>query len=187
MLLHLIFISSFERLGLNQPLDHESVPAVVDRNHPNLLQMATKEKTLKSYQGKDWWSSYLPIGKAIENLDLSSKMLLLLSLLNECQKVVEKVLIFSQNLNTLDYIQAYFDNTFNSKQKISPRSNQHCIHGRDYFRIDGGVSADKRSHYAIEFNKPTSKAKIFLISTSSGAVAYWAQHNRTEDLLQTSQ
>ncbi|KAI0114866.1 hypothetical protein F4814DRAFT_439957 [Daldinia grandis] len=82
---------------------------------------------------------------------LSWKILILLSILDECKRIGDSVLIFSQSIRTLDYIESIL-----KPKKFS------------YERIDGKVPTTKRQSVVKEFGK--GKVDVFLISTKAGGV-----------------
>ncbi|KAI1644517.1 P-loop containing nucleoside triphosphate hydrolase protein [Daldinia loculata] len=82
---------------------------------------------------------------------LSWKILILLSILDECKRIGDSVLIFSQSIRTLDYIESIL-----KTKRFS------------YERIDGKVPTTKRQSVVKEFSK--GKVDVFLISTRAGGV-----------------
>ncbi|KAI1467290.1 P-loop containing nucleoside triphosphate hydrolase protein [Daldinia caldariorum] len=82
---------------------------------------------------------------------LSWKILILLSILDECKRINDGVLIFSQSIPTLNYIEAVLN-----MKKFS------------FKRIDGSTKTDERQSVVKEFNK--GQIDVFLISTKAGGV-----------------
>ncbi|KAK6950016.1 hypothetical protein Daesc_008339 [Daldinia eschscholtzii] len=82
---------------------------------------------------------------------LSWKILILLSILDECKRIGDKVLIFSQSIPTLNYIEAVLN-----LKKFSLK------------RVDGSTKTDERQSIVKEFNK--GQIDVFLISTKAGGV-----------------
>lgn len=74
----------------------------------------------------NWWKPYCPEEK-IQNIECSAKLVVLLSIIAECELIGEKVLVFSQSLIMLDLIEKYLrmihENTLN------PELNQVIIGG----------------------------------------------------------
>ena len=138
-------------------------------NHPVLLDMA-KSKT------SNWWSRHIPTHVQIHETRIGSKMMVLLAILHECKLSGEKVLIFSQSINTLNYIQALFDKKHNKANVFPQRFYSdnpefgRYTHGIDYFRIDGKIDAQKRHECATAFNKASCRAKFFLLSSRAASV-----------------
>ncbi|KAK3322361.1 hypothetical protein B0H66DRAFT_200554 [Apodospora peruviana] len=90
--------------------------------------------------------------RKIENYAQSNKIAVLLQILDECKRVGDKVLIFSQSLDTLDYLV----NVFNTQKRI-------------YQRLDGSVGTGDRQVAVKRFNTDPS-IEIYLISTKAGGV-----------------
>ncbi|CAK7213795.1 hypothetical protein SCUCBS95973_001920 [Sporothrix curviconia] len=87
----------------------------------------------------------------IENLDYSSKIVVLMGILDEAKRVGEKVLVFSQSKLVLDYLQVEFQ-----------RQN------RLFSRLDGDTAVNKRQAMIKDFNSNTDE--VYLISTTAGGV-----------------
>ncbi|KAL9579201.1 MAG: hypothetical protein Q9212_005243 [Teloschistes hypoglaucus] len=86
----------------------------------------------------------------LDSVTLAYKMTLLLQIVELCKLVGDKVLVFSQSLSTLDYIERALAT---KRQK--------------YMRMDGKVPTQKRQAMTKEFNHE-DKTDIFLISTKAG-------------------
>ncbi|KAI1212367.1 uncharacterized protein F4807DRAFT_368194 [Annulohypoxylon truncatum] len=87
----------------------------------------------------------------VNDLSLSWKIPILLSILEECKRLGDAVLIFSQSITTLNYL-------------------EHVIRSRKFssVRLDGSVPTSIRQNTVKDFNK--GKIDIFLISTKAGGV-----------------
>ena len=57
-----------------------------------------------------WWDPFLGEGQCLEQVELGSKMVLLMEILKECEMLGDKVLVFSQSLLSLDLIQDFLEN-----------------------------------------------------------------------------
>ncbi|KAK4147039.1 SNF2 family N-terminal domain-containing protein [Dichotomopilus funicola] len=90
--------------------------------------------------------------REIENYSLSNKVLALLQILEECKKVGDKVLVFSQRTPTLDYI----ENIFKRKRVI-------------YQRLDGHTPVATRQDSVKKFNT-ASESEVYLVATRAGGV-----------------
>ncbi|KAK6342162.1 hypothetical protein TWF730_001641 [Orbilia blumenaviensis] len=93
---------------------------------------------------------------ATENLEdpiHSYRVQVLLRILGSCIKIKEKVLVFSQSVETLKYIGDVLD-----KQEIK------------FVRITGAVSTAKRQTITKGFNDEDSDKFVFLISTKAGGL-----------------
>ncbi|KAI8963975.1 P-loop containing nucleoside triphosphate hydrolase protein [Daldinia sp. FL1419] len=92
--------------------------------------------------------------RKVENIhayELSWKTLILISILDECKRLDDSVLIFSQSITTLDYIEFVL-----RKKRFS------------YERIDGSIPTTARQAVVKKFNQ--GKVDVFLISTRAGGV-----------------
>lgn len=85
-------------------------------------------------------------------ISASYKMLVLDKILEESLKIGDNVLVFSQKLAILDYIE---ENLLRKKSRKS-------------YRIDGAVNANTRQAKVHKFN--ASQGAVFLISTTAGGV-----------------
>ncbi len=90
-------------------------------------------------------------GSAVEEFYSSNKVKLLLQILNASKAVGDKVLIFSQSLQTLDFLERLC------------KSN-----GRKYARLDGSTKMSSRQGLTKDFN--TSDTELYLISTTAGGI-----------------
>jgi len=86
----------------------------------------------------------------IEDYDKSNKILVLLRILDECKKVGDKVLVFSQSIPTLDFIENIM-----KRKKI------------EFQRLDGSTDRSKRQENVKRFNTDPN-SMVYLISTRAG-------------------
>ena len=87
----------------------------------------------------------------VENFYSSNKVKLLLQILDASKAVDDKVLIFSQSIPTLNFLEALCRNT-----------------GRKYARLDGSTKMSSRQGLTKEFN--TGNMELYLISTTAGGI-----------------
>ncbi|KAI1094421.1 hypothetical protein F5B19DRAFT_56831 [Rostrohypoxylon terebratum] len=87
----------------------------------------------------------------VNDYSLSWKIVILLTIIDECKRVGDAILIFSQSIRTLDYLERII------------RSRKFSL-----VRLDGSVPTNTRQNTVKDFNK--GKIDIFLISTRSGGV-----------------
>ncbi|ROT38793.1 hypothetical protein SODALDRAFT_333416 [Sodiomyces alkalinus F11] len=85
------------------------------------------------------------------SIDLSWKVKMLVTILDQCRRMKEKVLIFSQSIPTLDYL----DNLFRQQKRL-------------FSRLTGDTNSSLRQRLVREFNE--GDREIFLISTNAGGV-----------------
>lgn len=95
------------------------------------------------------------------NIELGSKMMLLMDILKECSLIGDKVLLFSQSLLSLDLIENF----------LSHDEEYPWKHGQSYFRMDGSTAPDVRKKWCAYFNnKKNTDMRLFLISTKAGGL-----------------
>ena len=87
----------------------------------------------------------------MQSIDLSFKVKILCQILDASRAANDKVLIFSQSIPTLDYL-----------EKLCTRQQ------RKYARLDGSTPITKRQDMIKEFNK--GRTDIYLISTAAGGL-----------------
>uniref|UniRef100_A0A914P306 Helicase ATP-binding domain-containing protein n=1 Tax=Panagrolaimus davidi TaxID=227884 RepID=A0A914P306_9BILA len=100
------------------------------------------------------------------DISLSYKLILLIEIIKFCEKVGYKLIIFSQSIDTLDYIE-------NLLQRMSQSWNNRAINcpegeiwkwenGKDYMRIDGTTSGRQEIQEIFE---ETPQIRLMLMST----------------------
>ncbi|CAF1300923.1 unnamed protein product [Didymodactylos carnosus] len=89
------------------------------------------------------------------------KTVVLKSILDQCNEIGDKVLLFSRSLFTLSYIEELLE--LWSTKTIKWQK------GVDYFRMDGKTEIEKRTSDVKIFNQDKS-ARLFLISTTAGGI-----------------
>lgn len=106
---------------------------------------------------REWWKPIYGGGKEAE---LSGKMAILLSILDECEARGEKLIVFSGCLSTLNTIEHFLAK--HSKVKRSSRQSSSAkVDGMwtrdvDYLRLDGSVNVEKRKRDIAAFNSGTN-------------------------------
>lgn len=130
---------------------------------------------VKEENPTEWWMS-LCNDDDLNNVEHSGKLMLLFSLLAECEAIGDKVLVFSQSLFSLDVIEHFLamidDNTQNPnpEMKLAGFTGSWAA-GLDYFRLDGSTPIEARNAACIEFNREeNTRARLFLISTRAGGL-----------------
>lgn len=134
-------------------------------------------------KAKMWWSHIVP-EEDMEKLEISGKMMLLCKILQECDAIGDKVLLFSQSLSTLDMIERML-HQFEERATAAEADPMALIDvndplrdcqntwsmGIDYFRMDGSTSVDLRKRWIEMFNSEDNpRARLFLISTRAGSL-----------------
>ena len=89
----------------------------------------------------------------------------MLYLLRMASEADEKVLLFSQSLETLTVIEEVLQQHASSPRKEKSGGWQK---GLDYLRLDGMTTSEDRDHMVESFNEPQLKLRLFLISTKAG-------------------
>ena len=128
-----------------------------------------KAETLASDKG--WWSRFMQDPEddhELMNLELGSKMVLLMDILKECYLIGDKVLVFSQSLMSLDLIEKFLQLADSGDLEEMFGTWKH---GKDYFRMDGSTAPDVRKKWCSYFNnKKNTDMRLFLISTKAGGL-----------------
>lgn len=113
-------------------------------------------------ENNEWWK---PICKGVQVDLLSGKMLILFSILNECEARGEKLLVFSGCLSTLNVIEHFLAKKYEERRKTARNSiGLKGIWTRDvdYLRLDGTSNVEKRKRDITEFNKETNKRARYI-------------------------
>lgn len=122
----------------------------------------------------EWWMEFVN-DEDLDKLEHSSKLTVLFSILQMCESIGDKLLVFTQSLYSLDVIEHFLrqvdeqtqaaDSTMNLKYSGS------WALGLDYFRLDGSTSVENRQHFCRQFNdENNTRARLFLISTRAGGL-----------------
>ena len=139
----------------------------------------------------EWYTQYLPEDHC--EVPLSGKFMMLLEILEMCEKIGDKLVVFSQSLDTLDMIETCLDiihkrhheykeeKKEEEEEKVTPEPSDLVqdkislrntwLPGLDYFRIDGAVAGDSRKRTIDKFNDPNNlRGRLFLLSTKAGSL-----------------
>ena len=109
-----------------------------------------------------WWDDVIDDDMEY-NLSLSGKMEVFFEIVQRCEEINDKVLVFSHSLFSLDLIEKFLKHWTLSKQS-------RWLPLIDYFRIDGSTEGANRKKYINEFNDPESSVRLFLISSKAGGM-----------------
>ncbi|CAG9860347.1 unnamed protein product [Phyllotreta striolata] len=145
--------------------------------HPQLLEfnsirrkkkirekdVITKEDDQFVGNNDKWWKGKLP-ESASQKIEYGSKLLVLKAIIEECEAVGDKLLVFSQNLSELDLIEHFL-------KKLGTEKSKTWTKDIDYFRMDGTVTPEQRSYICDSFNdKHRKSVKLLLMSTKVGGL-----------------
>lgn len=92
--------------------------------------------------------------RGIDDIVHSTKVIVLLQIIKECKRIGDKVLVFSQSIPTLDFLEDLFK-----------RPGMKILHKR----LDGSTPVGKRQAAIKDFNTDNS-LDVYLISTKAGGV-----------------
>lgn len=104
----------------------------------------------------EWWMSLCP-EEELDNMEHSGKLMLLFSILTECEAIGDKLLVFSQSLFSLDVIEHFLqmvdENTQNANEEAKLGGfTGSWTRGIDYFRLDGSTNIETRNANCNSFN-----------------------------------
>lgn len=111
-----------------------------EQNQDGLLHATSGSPSLLS-SPQAWYNDILT-DDCEGKIELGGKLLFLLELLKEAEKLKEKVLVFTQSLLTLNLIEDFLGR---------PEYGE-WTPGLDYYRLDGSIRPDMRTYRMGEFN-----------------------------------
>jgi transcriptional regulator ATRX len=136
------------------------------------------QDNLDSNQGPrvkaDWWK-----GRDLQGVEKGYKVVLLLHILAYAEKLDEKVLVFSQCMKTLNYLEEVFGLSRNDLKVEVPSLTEYFPDhklgawrkNKEYLRIDGDVNSSERGILVDHFNRAGSDTmRAFLISVKAGGI-----------------
>lgn len=108
-----------------------------------------------------WWKPLCHDGD-FEDVECSSKLMLLFSILNECNISGDKLLVFSQSLFALNVIEKFLGMIHENTQNPNSNAKLGAFHGHwkknlDYFRLDGSTPMEDRKQLCDDFNDAENK------------------------------
>ncbi|XP_055695300.1 transcriptional regulator ATRX homolog [Lutzomyia longipalpis] len=133
------------------------------------------QEQMKIENPTEWWVDMVPESD-LDNLKVSGKLMMLFSILEECEAIGDKLLVFSQSLFSLDVIEHFLSLVDDNEQakKVNPLlagfAGSWSL-GLDYFRLDGSTAIEHRNAAIKQFNQVDNhRARLFLISTRAGGL-----------------
>lgn len=123
----------------------------------------------------EWWTQFVD-DLDLNNIHHSPKLVLLMTLLQRCEEIGDKVLVFSQSLQSLDVIEHFLsliDKKTRGQEIEADVADFRGLWkpGVDYFRLDGSRTVENRESMCKSFNNVSNlKARLFLISTRAGGL-----------------
>ncbi len=140
-------------------------------------KIAQRNSTEENDIENQWWSKVYKKHSNMADITNGHKMILLIQILAHADFIGEKVVVFSQCLKTLNFIERILQKPDWSKlvpevKNINPKKKWGCwTRNVDYLRIDGSIQAKKRGELINQFNDEKLKdTKLFLISSKAGNV-----------------
>lgn len=126
----------------------------------------------------EWWMSMVPEDE-LDILKHSGKLMVLFSLLEECEQIGDKLLVFSQSLYSLDVIEHFLQKINECTQRLNRAKKSGIAYdeddpeaddedeelkklggykglwtqGLDYFRLDGSTNIENRNTACKYFNR----------------------------------
>ncbi len=190
----------FKRENITNFLEQYAKTFLVS-NHPGILIEAlptksafTKAKESQNHQPKDgdmisdeeqvvqqtstlWWDKVYKENPKMADICHGNKMVLLIQILAQAESIGDKVVVFSQSLDTLNFIEKALQKPDWSMMvpKITDIDGKkgwgNWEKNRDYLRIDGSVMPKKRGELIDQFNdKDLENINLFLLSSRAGNV-----------------
>ena len=144
---------------------------------------SVQSKPSKKEENEDWYKSFQLKAEQsdtdLKAIDLGGKVVLLLQIIAHCDAIGDKVVVFSQSLPTLSYIEDILNSPdwggfkFHNPDDVTQQKIGGWKKDREYLRIDGSVDAKERGDLIDTFHSDTvqgNQAKLFLISTNAGGL-----------------
>ena len=140
-----------------------------------------KSSPTKETDNSEWWRPFADKaqknGFDINAIENGGKIVLLLQIIAHCDLIGDKVVVFSQCLSTLTFIEGIIqsDDWGGFKPHLPNNICQQKLGGwkrnYDYVRIDGSVDAKERGDLISSFNSSDNQhTRLFLLSTKAGGL-----------------
>jgi SNF2 family DNA or RNA helicase len=152
------------------------IPRIKLESEGMILNTGAESSVVPEITDELWWRPVLAKRGEHEfkKVEQGKKIVFLLHILAYSQDIGDKVVIFSQSLPTLDFLENILSRDWsvyvNEGNKLSPSIKLGGWKKQlDYYRIDGGTSASDRGSFITSFNNG-SESKAFLISIQAGGI-----------------
>lgn len=99
----------------------------------------------------EWYKPFCT-EKDMDILDHSGKLRVLFLILEECENLGEKLLVFTQSLHSLDVIEHFLKSLNTKTRNKNGNYTGSWIQGIDYLRLDGSTKTDNREALYNSFN-----------------------------------
>lgn len=121
---------------------------------------------IKEENPTEWWMPLCP-EEELNNVEQSAKLMLLFSILADCEACGDKLLVFSQSLFSLDVIEHFLAMIDENTQNPNPDAKLggftgNWSRGVDYFRLDGSTNIETRNTNCINFNSEENSQARYL-------------------------
>lgn len=115
----------------------------------------------------EWWMPLCP-EEELDNLEHSGKLMLLFSILAECEAIGDKLLVFSQSLYSLDVIEHFLGMIDENTRNPDPDAKLADLTGSwtpglDYFRLDGSTNIENRNNACNHFNRESNTRARYVL------------------------
>jgi len=146
-------------------------------NHPDLIHTSGKTRGKKCGDDFDaiaasvdmsWAKKLHPVAK--RDITVSPKFLICYGILYKACEIGDKLLVFSQSLETLNVLEAMLAEMNIPPGPFAPAKPTKWARNVSYYRIDGSTSASERQKLVHKFNKDGNKCPLFLVSTRAGSL-----------------
>lgn len=109
--------------------------------------------------------------KPTHDFSVSPKFLVCYGIVHKSCEIGDKLLVFSQSLETLNLLEAMLSTMDVPPGPFAPAKPTKWKKNTSYFRIDGSTSASDRQKLVHKFNSDGNKrCPLFLVSTRAGSL-----------------
>jgi len=148
---------------------------------PIMTLQQSPDYTKKAPENEEWWKSFAERAEKsdmdIKAIEHGGKIVLLLQIIAHCDAIGDKVVVFSQSLPTLSFIEEVLNssNWYGFKLFLPQNTRKQNLGGwrrnQEYLRIDGSVDAKERGDLIDTFHSAGNQhSKLFLLSTNAGGL-----------------